>query len=98
MYAISEGRSIHLNWEEAEEEWRKERTEASAADLPLREYSEDVAARTKSFLAELIEEVRGLKRKEAPRILISSHGGCLKRPCSRARSASLTSESFRMAR
>lgn len=75
---VREGRSIHLNWEEAEEEWRKERTEASAADLPLREYPEDVAARTKSFLAELIEEVRGLKRKEAPRILISSHGGCLK--------------------
>ena len=38
-----------------------------------------MVARTKSFLADLIDEVKSLKRKQAPpRILISSHGGCLK--------------------
>ncbi|EJK50022.1 hypothetical protein THAOC_31050 [Thalassiosira oceanica] len=71
-------KSIHLSWQEAEEEWRNERTGASVADVPVREYSEDVATRTRSFLADLIDEVKSLKRKEAPRILISSHGGCLK--------------------
>mmetsp|Transcript_8442 Transcript_8442/g.18192 ORF Transcript_8442/g.18192 Transcript_8442/m.18192 type:complete len:278 (+) Transcript_8442:90-923(+) len=75
---VREGRSIHLSWQEAEEEWRNERTGASVADVPVREYSEDVATRTRSFLADLIDEVKSLKRKEAPRILISSHGGCLK--------------------